>query len=113
MSDDTEPINLPARVVRATYRSDLALQQAAHHKARAWDQLLIGVLFAAIGIGHYVDGLTLVAALFAVAVANQAFLAWHHLRARKKAQQRSDALFRLTYEHAIHRTLQPWPEEAA
>lgn len=108
---DTEPINLPARVVRAMFRSDLLRERAQHYKRKAFDEAIIGVLFLSICVSRI--GQPVLAAFFAVGVAMQVYALWRSLHRRKKAQRESDALFQLTYEYAVHRTLKPWPKEDA
>ena len=109
--NDTEPINLPARVVRAMFRSDLLRERAEHYKREAINEATIGLLFLSIGVARI--GQPALAAFFAIAAAVQVYAVWRTLRRRKKALRESDALFQLTYEHAVHRTLKPWPKEDA
>lgn len=111
--NDLAPINLPARIVRATWQSEMERQRAAHHKDSAWDQAAIGLLYAALAAHNAEDGRSVIAVLFCIAVIGQAVLVWLNLRARKRAMRKADALFDLTFEHAVNHTIKPWPEEDA
>lgn len=107
---DLEPIDLPARIVRAHFLKDAAVERADHHRDKMWDQVIIGMLFAAVATFNLLEG-DLFGVVLGLLAAVHVVTAWLALRRRRQAMKRADALADLIVEYRMTRTIKPWPEE--
>ena len=108
---DLDPINFPARVVRAQFGAMIATERAALLADLAWAQFVAALFASVIALGHVRDGDRASAALWACIVLAHAWWSLHTLRRRNRARRRATALSEIGMEYARTRTIQPWPEE--